>query len=235
MAGILKYELLAAQHTRAFYVQVFLPWAEKKKLPTDPSLWFCDWWDTPDEVLQSFRDQSAYPWRPYARTHDWATVHRSWHQGRIRRARGCWKRCGPRRATRKKKTTSNTGSTAAASGLANRPPPKPARARRSGARPRVKRPRRTRRPSPTSTISATVAFWSREETVFPPAGRGFCYGTLFSRLCGRPRAPLRSAQCDETASPQLRLVFACNPWGGTAQCDFLDVSPWYDRCFLLQN
>ena len=51
VAGILKYELLAAQHTRAFYVQVFLPWAEKKKLPTDPSLWFCDWWDTPERAL----------------------------------------------------------------------------------------------------------------------------------------------------------------------------------------
>ena len=46
VGGILKYELLAAQRTRAFYVNVFLPWAEKKKLPTDPALWFCDWWDT---------------------------------------------------------------------------------------------------------------------------------------------------------------------------------------------
>jgi tetratricopeptide (TPR) repeat protein len=86
VAGILKYEIRAAQQTRAFYLHVFLPWVEKKKLPTDPTLWFCDWWDTPDEVLQSVRDPSAYPWRPYARTHDWATVHRSWHQGRIRRA-----------------------------------------------------------------------------------------------------------------------------------------------------
>ena len=86
IAGILKYEIRAAQQTRGFYLRVFLPWAEKKKLPTDPALWFCDWWDTPDEVLQSARDPSAYPWRPYSRTHDWATVHRSWHQGRFRRA-----------------------------------------------------------------------------------------------------------------------------------------------------
>jgi tetratricopeptide (TPR) repeat protein len=86
VAGILGYEIRAAQQTRAFYLHVFLPWAEKKKLPTDPTLWFCDWWDTPEEVLQSVKDQAAYPWQPYARTHDWATVHRSWHQGRIRRA-----------------------------------------------------------------------------------------------------------------------------------------------------
>ena len=54
VAGIVKYELLAAQRTRAFYLQVFLPWAEKRKLPTDATLWFCDWWDTPEGVLKSF-------------------------------------------------------------------------------------------------------------------------------------------------------------------------------------
>jgi tetratricopeptide (TPR) repeat protein len=86
VAGILKYELRAAQQTRAFYLQVFLPWLEKKKLPTDATLWFCDWWDTPGGVLQSFTDKSAYPWRPYARTHDWATVHLYWRHGKFDRA-----------------------------------------------------------------------------------------------------------------------------------------------------
>jgi tetratricopeptide (TPR) repeat protein len=86
VAGILKYELRAAQQTRAFYVQVFLPWAEKQKLPTDPTLWFCDWWDTPEGVLRTFTDKSAYPWRPYARTHDWATVHRRWYLGKFTKA-----------------------------------------------------------------------------------------------------------------------------------------------------
>lgn len=76
--GILRRELLAAQQTRAFYLRVFLPWASKQKLPTDPTLWFCDWWDTPDDVLQNFSDKTVYPWRPYARTHDWATVHHHW-------------------------------------------------------------------------------------------------------------------------------------------------------------
>lgn len=86
VADILKYELKAAQRTRAFYLQVYLPWAEKKKLPTDPSLWFCDWWDTPDTVLKSFANKSAYPWRPYARVHDWATVHRYWRRGKYQEA-----------------------------------------------------------------------------------------------------------------------------------------------------
>jgi Flp pilus assembly protein TadD len=87
VAGILKYELRAAQRTRAFYLNVFLPWAAKKKLPTDPGLWFCDWWDTPESVMQSFSDRSAYPWRPYARVHDWATVHRFFRRGRFAKAR----------------------------------------------------------------------------------------------------------------------------------------------------
>ena len=86
VAGILRYELAAAQRTRAFYVQVYLPWAEKKKLATDPSLWFCGWWDTPEGVLKSFSDKSAYPWRPYAREHDWATVHRHWRGGNFQKA-----------------------------------------------------------------------------------------------------------------------------------------------------
>jgi len=81
VAGILKFELLAAQRTRAFYVQQFLPWTAKKRLPTDPTLWFCEWWDAPESVLASFTDRTAYPWHPYAREHDWATVHRYWHGG----------------------------------------------------------------------------------------------------------------------------------------------------------
>lgn len=87
VAGILKFELLAAQRTRAFYVQVFLPLAEKHRWPTQPPLWFCDWWDTPESVLGSFTDKSAYPWRPYARTHDWATVHRHWRHQEFEKAR----------------------------------------------------------------------------------------------------------------------------------------------------
>jgi tetratricopeptide (TPR) repeat protein len=88
VAGILKFELRAAQQTRAFYLQCLLPWLEKKKLPTDPTLWFCDWWDSPQRALQSFSDKSAYPWRPYARMHDWATVNRRWRLGKVKNAVG---------------------------------------------------------------------------------------------------------------------------------------------------
>lgn len=86
VGGILKFELRAAQQTRAFYLQVFLPWAEKQQLPTDPSLWFCDWWATPDTALAGFPDKSAYPWQPYGRTYDWAAVHRHWRDDRPSRA-----------------------------------------------------------------------------------------------------------------------------------------------------
>ncbi|MCE5269243.1 MAG: tetratricopeptide repeat protein [Planctomycetaceae bacterium] len=79
VGGILKSELSAAQRTRGFYVEIFLPWAAKKKLPTDSAMWFCDWWDTADHVLDSFTDRSTYPWNPYGRTYDWAAVHRYWH------------------------------------------------------------------------------------------------------------------------------------------------------------
>lgn len=80
VGGILKLELLAAQQTRAFYLNQFLPFAAKKKLKTDPTLWFCEWWDSPDTVLESFTDKTAYPWHPYAREFDWIAVHRLWQE-----------------------------------------------------------------------------------------------------------------------------------------------------------
>ena len=87
VAGIVKYEMLAAQQTRAFYVQVFLPFAAKKKLPTEPGLWFTLWWVRPDEALKQFTDKTAYPWRPYARDYDWATVERYWRRRAVTRRR----------------------------------------------------------------------------------------------------------------------------------------------------
>ncbi|MGA2062657.1 MAG: tetratricopeptide repeat protein [Thermoguttaceae bacterium] len=86
VAGIVKYEMLAAQRTRAYYVQVFLPFAEKKKLPTEPGLWFTLWWVRPDEALKQFTDKTAYPWRPYARDHDWATVEGYWRRRQYEKA-----------------------------------------------------------------------------------------------------------------------------------------------------
>ncbi len=86
VGSILKHELAASERTRAFYVNVFLPWAEKKKLSTDPSLWFCDWWDSPEHALEHFTNKADYPWHPYARTYDWATMHRYWRGGQIEKA-----------------------------------------------------------------------------------------------------------------------------------------------------
>jgi len=86
VSGIWKYEYLAAQRTRAFYVQVFLPWAEKKKLPTDPGLWFAAWWETAADALQAFTDKSSYPWRPYSRQYDWMTLQRLVRGGDFKKA-----------------------------------------------------------------------------------------------------------------------------------------------------
>ena len=85
VADIWKYEYLAAQRTRAFYARVFLPWAEKQKLPTDPGLWFAAWWESAEDTLAGFADKTAYPWRPYARQFDWMTVHRLYHDGKFRK------------------------------------------------------------------------------------------------------------------------------------------------------
>jgi tetratricopeptide (TPR) repeat protein len=86
VSGIVKYEVLAAQQTRAYYIQEFLPFAINKKLPTDATLWFTNWWVQPDDALQQFTDKTAYPWRPYARDHDWSTVDRYWRRRRYERA-----------------------------------------------------------------------------------------------------------------------------------------------------
>ncbi|MEN6407795.1 MAG: hypothetical protein ABFC77_15165 [Thermoguttaceae bacterium] len=78
---IVKRELQAAQRTRAFYVRTFLPWAESQNMRTDPTLWFCDWWDTPETAMRGFHDKSVYPWRPYARVYDWNAVFRHLREG----------------------------------------------------------------------------------------------------------------------------------------------------------
>jgi tetratricopeptide (TPR) repeat protein len=80
VGGIVKHEVVAAQETRAFYLNVYLPFAAKQGLATQPSLWFAQWWEQPDEALRGFTDKSAYPWQPYARQFDWLTVERLFRQ-----------------------------------------------------------------------------------------------------------------------------------------------------------
>jgi hypothetical protein len=58
----------AAQRTRRFYVDVFLPHATKYGIPTDPNVWYfgggC--WGTADSVFDRYTDKTEYPWRPYS-------------------------------------------------------------------------------------------------------------------------------------------------------------------------
>ena len=86
VASILKPEMRAAQQTRGFYVDVFLPFAAKKKLPTEPGLWFTLWWVRADDAMKQFTDKSAYPWHPYARDYDWAALDGYWRRKEYERA-----------------------------------------------------------------------------------------------------------------------------------------------------
>ena len=74
VAGIFAAEHEAIERTRGFYVHVFLPYAAKRKLPTDLDNWFGHWWVDPDKVFGQFADRTTYPWRPYARLYDWHRV-----------------------------------------------------------------------------------------------------------------------------------------------------------------
>ena len=80
VAGIVRHEVVAAQQTRAFYLTVYLPFAARNKLPTQPALWFAEWWDQPDEALKGFTNKWSYPWQPYSRQYDWLTVERFFRQ-----------------------------------------------------------------------------------------------------------------------------------------------------------
>lgn len=84
--GIWNHEHRAAQETRAFYVRVYAPWAARQKLKTDPALWFAALWQEADETFDGFTDRASYPWRPYARQYDWATVRRLQREGKLAEA-----------------------------------------------------------------------------------------------------------------------------------------------------
>jgi hypothetical protein len=66
----------ALQETRAFYVQVYLPWAKSRGVTTRPAAWHILWWGRPDESIKRFSDRDSYPWRPYVRQYLRATLHR---------------------------------------------------------------------------------------------------------------------------------------------------------------
>lgn len=59
-------EYKAIQRTRRWYVEVFLPHLQKYDLPTNPSLWRCEWWGKAEDVFAVCTDRKSYPWVPYA-------------------------------------------------------------------------------------------------------------------------------------------------------------------------
>lgn len=70
-----RHEHGAIQKTRAFYVEVQLPWVAKRGSETDPSQWFAGFWLDVDTAMQDFTDPQDYPWVPYGRQYDWLRVH----------------------------------------------------------------------------------------------------------------------------------------------------------------
>ncbi|MFZ5829553.1 MAG: tetratricopeptide repeat protein [Planctomycetota bacterium] len=86
VGGIWKAENRAMQQTRAFYACLFLPWAEKVQLTSNPQLWFASHWEDPERSMERFLNPSSYPWKPYARQHDWLTLHLLVHNHRSRQA-----------------------------------------------------------------------------------------------------------------------------------------------------
>jgi hypothetical protein len=59
-------EWKAAQRTRKWYVEIFLPHAKKYDLCTDPDNWFCYSWASADDEFQRYSNKKQYPWKPYS-------------------------------------------------------------------------------------------------------------------------------------------------------------------------
>ena len=154
VAGILKFELLAAQRTRAFYVRVFLPWAEKKKLPTNPSLWFCDWWDSPEGRWQTFPTSRPIPGGLMrGRTTGPPSIATGATDNTTRPENSC-SGCGARRATKRSSRTCRTGSDVVWPDSTSRPTPWPLSAKRFDWTPRA--------PPPTAPAADNTKSWARK-------------------------------------------------------------------------
>lgn len=81
-----KHEEQTMQLSRAFYLNLFLPFAAREKLATDPESWFAFHWQAVSEEMLDRIDRAQYPWRPYARQYDWQRFWALYQQGEIRRA-----------------------------------------------------------------------------------------------------------------------------------------------------
>jgi hypothetical protein len=64
--GMVLIEFRAAQRTRRWYVEVFLPHAKQYELSTDPVEWYCGQWGSAEEQFPRYVDRQAYPWMPYS-------------------------------------------------------------------------------------------------------------------------------------------------------------------------
>lgn len=81
-----KHEEQTMQLSRAFYLNLFLPFAAREKLSTDPDRWFALHWQAVSDEMLDRIDRAQYPWRPYARQYDWQRFWALYQQGEIRRA-----------------------------------------------------------------------------------------------------------------------------------------------------
>lgn len=68
----IEYESQAAEKIRAFYIRVFMPWANEHHVPTHPPLWYLAQRSDPSEnILLQFATAKGPYWNFYERQHDW--------------------------------------------------------------------------------------------------------------------------------------------------------------------
>jgi len=70
--GMFRTEMAAMAKCRAFYVRVFLPWADNAGILSHSDRWYtrAEFWGVPDDVLKLYHDKSGYPWQPYGGYYD---------------------------------------------------------------------------------------------------------------------------------------------------------------------
>jgi tetratricopeptide (TPR) repeat protein len=67
---IIAAESLAADKTRAFYIHVVMPWAERNRVSTHPHRWYLARRSSPGESILRLVTETEPYWRAYARRYD---------------------------------------------------------------------------------------------------------------------------------------------------------------------
>jgi len=75
VAAVMQSESYAAERTRAFYVRVFLPWAQQYGVSTNPYSWGLGLRSDPMESLLQFVTENEPYWRAYSRQYDVIVLH----------------------------------------------------------------------------------------------------------------------------------------------------------------